>query len=90
MRAGSTDPRQGAQQAGSAAPASIGATGSSGMSAEAHAGFAHVAQLLGEQGVVDPAGQGHLTQTLVEFFEGRMVRYHRAADGAVLLQRPLL
>ena len=44
------------------------------LSREAHAGFAHVATMLKGQGIVDPAGDQHLTSVLVEFFEARMVR----------------
>ena len=44
------------------------------LSQEAHAGFAHVATMLKGQGIVDPAGDQHLTSVLVEFFEARMVR----------------
>lgn len=44
------------------------------LSAEAHAGFAHVATMLTQQGIEDPLGEPHLARTLVQFFEGRMVR----------------
>ena len=43
------------------------------LSKEAHAGFAHVASMLAGQGIVDPAGEQHLTSVIVEFFETRMV-----------------
>ena len=43
------------------------------LSKEAHAGFAHVASMLVGQGIVDPAGEQHLTSVIVEFFEARMV-----------------
>lgn len=44
------------------------------LSKETHAGFAHVASMLVGQGIVDPAGEQHLTSVLVDFFEARMVR----------------
>ena len=67
--AGAADLRRGMQQVPEATPAPA-----SSMSAEAHAGFAHVAHMLEAQGVIDPFGQAHLTSTLVQFFDARMVR----------------
>ena len=55
-------------------PAAGGPPPPSQLSREAHAGFAHVATMLKGQGIVDPAGDQHLTSVLVEFFEARMVR----------------
>ena len=43
------------------------------LSKEAHAGFAHVASMLVGQGIMDPAGEQHLTSVIVDFFESRMV-----------------
>ena len=37
-------------------------------------GFAHVATMLTQQGIEDPLGEAHLARTLVQFFEGKMVR----------------
>ena len=51
------------------------------LSKEAHAGFAHVASMLVGQGIVDPAGEQHLTSVIVEFFEARMVSVLQVSDS---------
>ncbi|CAL8467476.1 g7014 [Coccomyxa elongata] len=70
VRPGWTDPRGTQQQQQPQQPSP--SPPPSQLSAEAHAGFAHVATMLTQQGIEDPLGEPHLARTLVQFFEGRM------------------
>ncbi len=60
------------------------------LSQEAHAGFAHVASMLVGQGIVDPAGEQHLTSVIVEFFEARMVSALQLLENLSLSHRDML